>query len=87
LEQKRNDAPPPLLLGGLRIATWTFFGFSVSFSGAAAILFVLQIYDVAAEVFSWAQQCAILCGACFGMMTLWDIDRRVTALEERRDKR
>jgi lysylphosphatidylglycerol synthetase-like protein (DUF2156 family) len=67
----------------LRLATWTFFCFSVSFAGAAAILLALGSLDAAIEVFSWAQQCALFCGACFGLLTIMDIDQRVQRLEDR----
>lgn len=67
----------------LRLATWTFFCFSVSFAGAAAILLALGSIETAVEVFSWAQQCALFCGACFGLLTVMDIDQRVQRLEDR----
>ncbi len=67
----------------LRLATWTFFCFSVSFAGAAAILLALGSWESSTEVFGWAQQCALFCGACFGLTTVMDIDQRVQRLEDR----
>lgn len=76
-----------MLSSVLKLATWTFFCCSVSFSGAAAILLVLGSWGTAGVVFGWAQQCALFTGATFGFQTIMDIDQRLQRLEDRMGRR
>ena len=71
----------------LRFATWSLFALTVSFTGCSSFLFVLGFPQFGQEVFSWTQQCALMCGACFGLLTLRELEDRVRFLEDQLSKR
>jgi hypothetical protein len=71
----------------LRFATWSLFALTVSFTGCASFLLVLGFPEFGQEVFSWAQQCTLMCGACFGLLTLLELENRVRLLEDQLSKR
>lgn len=66
-----------------RFATWTLFAVALSCTGAATFLFVLGFPIFGKEVFVWAQQSALMCGACFFLLSLLELEQRVTDLEDR----
>ena len=70
-----------------RFATWSLFALAVSFSGAASFLWVLGFPEFGRDVFGWAQQCALMCGACFGLLSLLELEARVTVLEDQLSRR
>jgi hypothetical protein len=71
------------LYRALRFTTWSLFALAVSFAGAASFLFVLGFPGFGREVFTWAQQSALMCGATFGLLSLLELEARVRDLEDR----